>query len=156
MEKTSQARAGRSEWVSDLWRCANCGERNPEGIEACLACGARKATATPDSRRGSEDRRERIARFREEPGGRFKWQYLTLVFRVERDGTMGSSFPGHWLHEIVNPDAYDDLDAELNTWGELGWELVSFMPNSKPSLTREAGETTEWLFLLKRRVEASD
>jgi hypothetical protein len=142
--------------VPALWRCVSCGGNNPEGIEVCLACGARRETAAANSGGDSEGRRERIARLRKEQDGKLQWQYLTLVYKVERDGSIGSSFPGHWLHQVIHPEAQDDLDGELNAWGELGWELVSLMPNSKPSLTREAGETTEWLFIMKRRVEIYD
>lgn len=137
--------------VAELWICENCGEKNPDEIRLCLACGARDKSADRRSARDSEDRRERLHRLRSDESGDAYWQYLTLVYRVEREGSIGSTFPGHWLHESANPDLQDDIDAELNSWGERGWELVSLMPNSKPSLTREAGETTEWLFLLKRQ-----
>jgi hypothetical protein len=147
---------GRSERVSELWRCAKCGEKNPEGIDVCLACGAGKEMTDDGAEGDAESRRVRISRLREEVEGGIQWQYLTLVFKVERDGSIGSTFPGRWMHEMIGSESDDGLDAELNAWGSLGWELVSIMPNSKPSLTREAGETTEWLFVLKRRVEAPD
>lgn len=142
--------------VAELWICATCGEKNPEQIELCLACGARRKTSESLRPTNSEGRRDRLRRLRGDEKPAERWQYLTLVFRVEREGSMGSTFPGHWLHEPADPELHDDLDAELNAWGELGWELVSSMPNSKPSLTREAGETTEWLFLLKRRRSAEE
>lgn len=133
--------------MTEKWKCVRCGGTNPPNREACIGCGTPRLSEEEQAEAWSRGFNELLA----EAKGKPKWEYLVGVYQLERKGILGTSFSGSWAHPVLNPSREkSSVDEELAILGQLGWELVSVMPNSSPTTSSYSGETSEWIYYLKR------